>query len=116
MCGEQFRFQSVSPPRERRSSPIVATDSCATPGLRGGKVETVKHVSLVGLQRREGASDMQLYVGELLVCLPLQNSEQMLRDLIKEAEKWDLTPKPASLCWTSTYEAEDLMYLLPPTD
>ena len=31
----------------------------------------------------------------------------MLRDLIQEAEKWDLTLKPASLWWKSTYDSED---------
>ena len=33
--------------------------------------------------------------------------EQMLRDLIEDAEKWDLAPNAASLWWTSTYEAEE---------
>ena len=28
--------------------------------------------------------------------------EQMLRDLIEEACRWDLEPKPASLWWTCT--------------
>ena len=32
--------------------------------------------------------------------------EQMLKDLI-EAAKLDLEPKPASLCWTSTYASEE---------
>ena len=31
----------------------------------------------------------------------------MLRDLIQEAETWDLVPKPASLRWTSTYDPEE---------
>ena len=53
----------VSPPWKRRSSPIVANDGCATPCLRGGKVETEKHGSPVGLQSREGAPDFQLYAG-----------------------------------------------------
>ena len=34
------------------------------------------------------------------------NLEQMLRDLIEEAEKWDLAPKLAILWWTSTHEEE----------
>ena len=33
-----------------------------------------------------------------------RNLEQMLRDLIEEAEKWEVAPKTASLWWTSTYE------------
>ena len=36
-----------------------------------------------------------------------RNVEQMLCDLIEEAEKWDLAPKPGSLWWTSTYLLED---------
>ena len=30
-----------------------------------------------------------------------------LRDLIEEASRWDLVPKPASLWWTSTYDSEE---------
>ena len=30
-----------------------------------------------------------------------RNLENMTRDLIEEAEKWDLAPEPASLWWTS---------------
>ena len=33
--------------------------------------------------------------------------ERMLRDLIEEASRWDLVPKPASQWWTSTYDAEE---------
>ena len=33
--------------------------------------------------------------------------EQMLKDLVEEAEKVDLEPKPASLWWTSTYASEE---------
>ena len=36
-----------------------------------------------------------------------ENLEHMLRDLIEEAGRWDLEPKPASLWWTSTYEPEE---------
>ena len=36
-----------------------------------------------------------------------ENLEQMLRDLIEEASRWDLEPKPASLWWTSTYDSEE---------
>ena len=36
-----------------------------------------------------------------------RNLEQMLRDLIEEAETWNVAPKPASLWWTSTYEEEE---------
>ena len=32
--------------------------------------------------------------------------EQMMKDLIEEAERWDLEPKPASLRWTGTYASE----------
>ena len=36
-----------------------------------------------------------------------ENLEQMLRDLIEEASRWYLVPKPASLWWTSTYDSEE---------
>ena len=42
-----------------------------------------------------------------------ENLEQMPRDLIEEASKLDLEPKPASLWWTSTYvhgEKSDLIF------
>ena len=35
-----------------------------------------------------------------------ENLEQMLRDLIEEASRWDLVPKPASMWWTSTYDSK----------
>ena len=52
---------------------------------------------------------MQLHVGgQLLNYVPLQEKlEQMLRDLIEAAEKWNVAPKLASLWWTSTYEEEE---------
>ena len=31
----------------------------------------------------------------------------MPRDLIEEANRWDLVPEPASLWWTSTYDPEE---------
>ena len=37
--------------------------------------------------------------------------EQMLKDLIQGAEKWDLALKPASFQWTSTYDSEDKLDL-----
>ena len=33
--------------------------------------------------------------------------EHMQRDLIEEASRWDVEPKPASLWWTSTYDSEE---------
>ena len=36
---------------------------------------------------------------------PKEHLEQMLKDLIEEAVKVDLEPKPASLWWTSTYDS-----------
>ena len=32
---------------------------------------------------------------------------QMFRDLIEEASRWDMEPKPASLWWRSTYPSEE---------
>ena len=52
---------------------------------------------------------MQLHVGrQLLDYVLLQKSfGTVLRDLIEEAETWNVAPKPASLWWTSTYEEEE---------
>ena len=36
-----------------------------------------------------------------------RNLERMLRDLIEEAEKWDLAPKTCKSVWTSTHEEEE---------
>ena len=33
--------------------------------------------------------------------------EQMSRDLVEEASRWDLVPKATSLWWTSTYDSEE---------
>ena len=35
-----------------------------------------------------------------------KNVEQMLCDLIEDAGRWDLVPKPTSSWWTSTYDRE----------
>ena len=37
-----------------------------------------------------------------------EHLEQMLEDLIEEAGKVDLEPKPASLWWTSTYASDEM--------
>ena len=42
-----------------------------------------------------------------IMCRTQKNLEQMLRDLIEEANGWDLFPKPASLWWTSAYDSEE---------
>ena len=36
-----------------------------------------------------------------------KNLEQMPRDMIEEASRWYLLPKPTSLWWTSTYGPEE---------
>ena len=33
--------------------------------------------------------------------------EQMMKELVEEAKRWKLEPKPASLWWTSTYASEE---------
>ena len=38
-----------------------------------------------------------------------ENLELMLRDLIDEASRWSLVPKPTSLWWTSTYDSEEMV-------
>ena len=42
-----------------------------------------------------------------ILCHSKENLEQMLRDHIEEASRCDLEPKPASLCWISTYASEE---------
>ena len=37
----------------------------------------------------------------------LKNVEQMLRDLIEEAGRWDLVLKQTSLWWTGTYDPDE---------
>ena len=56
---------------------------------------------------------MQFYVGrQLLGHDPFEvHLEQMIKDLMQEAERWDLEPKPASLLRTSTLNSEEKMYL-----
>ena len=43
----------------------------------------------------------------LLDHVALKNVEQMLRDLIEEAGRWDLVLKLTSLWWTGTYDPEE---------
>ena len=61
---------------------------------------------------------MQLHLERQLLdhCPHSENQlEQMLRDLIQEAEKWDLAPKSASFWWTSTHDSrESLVFQLKP--
>ena len=75
------------------------------------ETEKKKHGSLVGLQRRgEKAHQICSFMWTdnfWIVSHSKRNWEQLLRDLIEEAEKWDLAPKLASLWWTSTYEEEE---------
>ena len=109
MCRELFHSQSMFAPKKRRSSPIVVNDGCATPSLRGGKVETEKHGSLVGLRRREGASDMQLYVGrQNLDYLPIQKIwDRCYTTWLKKRRSGTWAPKPAILWWRRTHKAEE---------
>ena len=61
---------------------------------------------LLRLGRRMETSDMQFHVGRQDIMFHSKsNSEQIIRDLIEEAEKWDLAP--ASLWWTSTHVPEE---------
>ena len=83
----------MSAPRKCRSSPTVANDGCTDIGFRGKW--TQKNLGL-------------LLGRQLLNYVPLQEKlEQMLRDLIEAAGKWDVAPKLASLWRTSTYEEEE---------
>ena len=96
MHGEQFLLQSMSRPRKRRSSPAVANDGHAARGNCGGKLDKGKKGCPSELGRTTSGS-----------CPTKNHLEQMLMDLIQEAEKWDLAPKPTCLWWTSTYDSEE---------
>ena len=102
MRREQFLIQSVCPPRKRRSSQIVAKDGHAAPGKCGedldkGKEWVSSWTSKVKRHNRYAASCGPTTSGSC----PFPKGK-MLRNLIEEAARWDLAPKPASLCWTST--------------
>ena len=63
--------------------------------------------------RTKNPPDLQFHVGKPRVMFHSKaHLEQMIKDLIQEAERWDLEPKPASLWWTSTYDSEEMMDLL----
>ena len=54
---------------------------------------------------------LQLYVGGKFwefLSHSKSHLERMMKDLIEEAERWDLKPKPASLWWTST-DADEML-------
>ena len=54
---------------------------------------------LFGLGMAEGTSDLKFHVADnfWIMSRPKSDVEQMLKDLIQEAEEWDLAPKPACL-------------------
>ena len=55
-----------------------------------------------------GTSHRLFFVGNFwIMSHSKEHMEQMLRDLIEDANKLDLEPKPASLWWTSTHASEE---------
>ena len=36
-----------------------------------------------------------------------ENAEQIMKELVREVERWDMEPEPASLWWTSTHAKEE---------
>ena len=65
------------------------------------------------LEGQRTHQNLQFHVGKPRVMFHSKaHLEQMIKDLIQEAERWDLEPKPASLWWTSTYDSEEMMDLL----
>ena len=116
MCWKLFQFQSMSASKKRRSIPAVANDDCATICFRGGKVETEKHVSPVGPQMREGASDTQLYVGrQLRDYVPLQK-KWCYATWLKKRSSGDLTPLSCKSMVEKHVWGRIKIYLLPPMD
>ena len=60
----------------------------------------------------KNSPDMQFYVADNNVMSHSRaHLEQMMKDLIEEAERWDLEPNPASLWWTSSFSSEKKMDL-----
>ena len=109
MRGEQLLVRSVSPPWKRRSSQIVA--KMATQ-LQANVEETWtrKRIGIRLDLERQRAHQMRSFMWAdnfWIMSHSESHLEQMLQDLIEEAEKWDLHPKLASLWWTSTNEPEE---------
>ena len=108
MRGEQLRLQSVSPPRECRSSPLVAKMATQLPAnVKEGWIK--KRTGILMDFEGEIAHQLRSFMSahNFWIMSHTKSLEQMLRDLIEEANRWDLVPKPASLWWTSTYDSEE---------
>ena len=106
MRWQQFIVQSMSPPKKHRSSQRVAKDGHAVPGRRGENW-TKKRMGISCDFEGERAHQMCSFVWDDNFWITSHSEnylEQMLHDMIEEAEKWDMAQKSASLWWTSTHE------------
>ena len=76
----------------------MAEDGHSDSGQCGRRMDEEKHGYPLGLMWADNFGIMSH---------SKENMERMLRVLIEEASRWDLEPKPASLWWTSTHDAEE---------
>ena len=99
----------MSPPRKRRSSRLWQTMAAQLLASVEGKWKQ-ENMGLLLDFKGEKAHQICSFVWAdnfWIMSHFKQNLDRMLRDLVEEAEKWTLAPKPASLWWRSTYEEEE---------
>ena len=106
MRGEQFRFQAMLAPREGRGSSFVAKNGHTALGQCGAGIR----MGILLDFEDERAHQIYSFMWAdnfWIMSHSKKNLEQMPRDLIEEASRWDLVPKPACLWWPSTYGSEE---------
>ena len=65
---------------------------------------------VLDLEGKKKSSNLQFHVCRHNCCAVSHSKthlERMMKDLVQEAGRWDVEPKPASLWWTSTYDSEE---------
>ena len=67
-----FTFNRCLGPGSVEAHRLLPNNGCADIGFRGREVEIERHGAVVGLQRKEGASDLQMG-GQLMDYAPLQH-------------------------------------------
>ena len=96
--------------RKRGRPTLVAENGHSDLGQCGRRMDDEKKWFSVGPRKREGRHQICSFVWAdnfWIVSHSKENLEQMQRDFLEEADKWDLVPKPASLWWTSTCNSEE---------
>ena len=106
-----FCFQWMLATGERGGPSLVAEDGHSDSGQCGRRKDDEKNGYSVLLDiEGERAHQMCRFMWADnfgIMSHSKENMERMLRVLIEEASRWDLEPKPASLWWTSTHDAEE---------